>query len=112
MEKFKELLSELNKERILQKSIDWAECLPDEVWEGYFKGNFKELARNIDLDKRRWHETSISVIEIFEGILGIRHISQLYSEISSCEDIYFHLEFFEMEEAKTITYKIKPHNKG
>lgn len=105
MEKFNELVKKLQELQIIQKSIDWEENLPEEIWESYFKGNYKELKSGLDVDSRRHYETSITVIEIYEKPLGIRHITNLYSESSTCEDCYVTMEFFEMEEIIIKSYK-------
>ena len=65
MEKFNELLEKLNSLKIAQKSIDWVENIPEEIYKEYLKDNYKELAWGLDVDTHRWYETSISVIEIF-----------------------------------------------
>lgn len=105
MEKFNELLEQLKELKIVQTSIDWAENLPEQIWNDHFNGNFKELKNGIDVDQRRHYETSISVIEIYEKPLGIRHITNLFSESSSCEDCYVTIEFFEMEEVTIKSYE-------
>lgn len=105
MEKFNELLEKLKGLKIIQKSMDWAECLPEEIWKDHFDGNFKELKNGLDVDQRRHYETSISIIEIYGKPLGIRHITNLYSESSSCEDCYVTIEFFEMKEVLIKSYE-------
>lgn len=105
MGKFNELLEQLQGLKIVQTSIDWAENLPEQIWNDHFKANFKELKNGLDVDQRRHYETSISVIEIYEKLLGIRHITNLYSESSSCEDCYVTIEFFEMEEVVVKSYQ-------
>ena len=107
MDKFNELLKELQTLNIIQTSIDWAEDLPEQIWNDYFKGNFKQLTSGLDTDTRRWYETSISVIEIYGKFLGIKHISNLFSESSSCEDCYVTIKFFEMEPIQIISYRKK-----
>ena len=104
MEKFNELLEELKNLNILQKSIDWAEDIPEEIWNKHFKGNFGQLQSGLDVDTHRWYEVSTTVIEIYDGILGISHISNLFSEISSCEDVFRNLQFFEMKEITITSY--------
>jgi len=106
MEKFSELLEKLNSLKIIQKSMDWAECIPDEIWDQYLKDNFKELKSGINPDTHRWYETTISVIKIYDRMLGIRHISNLFSESSDCEDCYVKIEFFEMREVMAVSYEI------
>jgi hypothetical protein len=105
MEEFNELLKELKNINTEQTSIEWDENIPEEIWNNHFKGNFKELKSGLEVDTRRWYETSISVIEIYSKPLGIKHITNLFSESSSCEDCYVHIEFFEMEEITIKSYK-------
>ncbi len=104
MEKFNELLEKLNGLSIIQKSIDWEECLPQEVYDEYF-GSYFPLKSGLDIDTHRWYETSVSVIKIYDKILGIRHITNLFSEASSCSDIHFTIKFFEMKEVSVISYE-------
>lgn len=100
---FDELLSKLNEEKILQDS-SWDESIPAEIWEKYFEDKWKTVDSDLDVDKHRWHELSTEVIEIYGRYLGIRSITQMYSESSSISDIYHHLQFFEMKPVQTITY--------
>ena len=97
----------LNNLKLTQQSMDWMEDLPDEVWKNVLEGKCKELCHWLDVDKRRWYETSISVYAIADGIFGVRKVSDLSSEQMTVGDVYRTLEFFEMEEVKTITYKKK-----
>jgi hypothetical protein len=99
------LIKELNDLKILQNSVDWAESLPTEIWEKYFKEKYKELNSGLDVHKHRWYETSISVIEIDNKILGIKHLSDSFSESQMIEDCFVHLEFFEMKVVTITTYK-------
>jgi len=109
MEKFNELLEKLNELKLIQTQIDWAENIPEEIWEEHFLGNWKELKSGLSTDTHRWYETSVSVISIYNRILGIRHITNLFSESSSCEDCYVTIEFFEMREVTVISYeRVKP----
>ena len=107
MEKFKNLLEQLQKLKIEQNSIDWAENIPEDVWEEHFNGNFKEVKTGLNVDTHRWYETSISVIEIYGGFIGIEHITNLFSESSSCSDCGVEIEFYEMEQVLQPTFKIK-----
>lgn len=105
MENFYELLEKLNGLKLIQTSIDWTECLPDEIWNEHFNDNFEHLKGGLEIDRHRWYETSTSVIKIYDKLLGVRHISNLFSEDSSCEDCCFTLLFFEMQEFTTISYR-------
>jgi predicted restriction endonuclease len=101
----KEIIEELNNLKIIQKSIDFEEDLPEEIYEKYF--NQKPLKTELDIDKHRWYETGESVWKTEKGLLGVRSVTNIYSENSSVEDMFWELMFFEMEEVQTISYKIK-----
>ena len=107
MENFNELLEKLNGLKIIQKSMDWGECLPEDIWNEYFKGKYKEIAFGIDVDTHRHYETSITVINIFdeEKLLGIRHITNVFSESSMVEDCYVTILFYEMKEKVITSYE-------
>ena len=104
MDKFNNLLEELNQLEIIQKSIDWEECIPEEIYLKHFKDNFKILKYNLEPDEHRHYQTSVSVINIYNRILGIRHITNVFSESSCCEDCFVTIKFFEMKEISIITY--------
>lgn len=103
--KMKELIQKLNDLKIIQRSYDFVEDLPADIAEKYFPANSIEC--ELDIDKHRWYETSISVWETDLGLIGVRAITNLYSEMSMYYDMHHRLEFFEMEPIETITYKIK-----
>jgi len=105
MEKFNELLAKLKELKITQKSSDWSEDLPNDIWEEYFKGNFKQIKHSLDVDTHRWYETSLTVIKIFDKFLGIRYISNMFSESQDYEDCYVEIGFYEMEEVKVVSYE-------
>jgi len=105
MDKFEELLKELKSLDIIQTSGDWSECLPNEIWNKHFKGNFKNVKRGIDIDTHRWYETSIEVINIYDKLLGIKGITNIFSEGSDFESCYVKIEFFEMKEVQVVSYK-------
>lgn len=100
----KELVDYLNNLNILQTS-SWEENIPEEIWNEYFKG--KGVTGGLNINKHRWYETSIDVYKINNGFIGIYSVTQCYSEQSSIEDMYHYLQFYEMEEEKIISYKIK-----
>ena len=99
------LIERLNDLKILQDRGDWAECLPEDIWETYFQGNFKELAHNLEVDTHRWFETSTTVIEIDGVFMGINYITNMFSENQGYDDCFHHLEFKEMEEFTTVSYR-------
>lgn len=104
----KDLCENLNKLSIKQIST-WENSIPQEVWETHFqdkdgKWNFETVSTNLDVDKHRWYETSITVIKINGGYIGIRLVSNLFSEVDSISDIEWSLIFMEMELVVTTTY--------
>ena len=100
----KELVEYLNSLEIIQKG-SWDEDIPEEIWEKYFENKYETVDSELDIDKHRWYETSTEVIKINDGFIGIRSVTQRYSENSSIEDMYWSLMFFEMKEIKIVSYK-------
>ena len=105
MNQFDELLEKLNQLQITQKSGDWAEDIPEDIWKQYFQGNFEQVKHGLAIDTHRWYETSISVIKIYGRFLGIRYITNMFSEQQDYEDCFVHLKFTEMKEVPTVTYE-------
>ena len=69
------------------------------------------VKNNIDIDKHRWYETSVSVFKCSDGLLGIRLPSQLYSESSEWSELYSGIEFYEVEEVMEVVYKLKDYER-
>ena len=108
----KEFIKMMNDLQISQKSIDWIKDIPEEIYRKYFNngrgGNLYSIVANeLDVDKHRWYELSTTIVTFMLGTFGVEHISNLYSESSSCSDICHTLEFFEVEEVVTTIYKRK-----
>ena len=97
----KQVLEKLNGLKILQKSIDFLEDLPEDIYKKYF---LNDLDNNLEVDKHRWYETSISIFDIGIGYLGVRSVTDVNSENSEVEDMHYTLEFFEMEQITKISY--------
>ena len=95
-------IKELNDEKFFQDEICLEECSNFDYDELFADSTI--LAEGLEPEKHRWYETAIRVISVGGKVLGIRHITTLYSESMTTEDCYHILEFFEMKEVKTITY--------
>lgn len=104
--RFDELVKKLNSLEIIQRNIKWEKDLPEDIYNKYFE-SIGPIMDGLNVVKHRWYETSISVYEIFDRYLGVRTITDLFSEQSSVEDMYHTIEFFEMEQVLSINYKIK-----
>jgi len=100
----KELVEHLNSLQILQ-THSWNKCIPKEIWNDYFEDKCEEIELGLDVDKHRWYELTTTVLQINNGFISVRSITDMFSEQSSFEDMYHHLEFFEMEEILIKSYK-------
>ena len=99
----------MTKEDLIRKAIDWyenGECYNTFELEEHL-GSDLLVKGNIDIEKYRWYETSVSIFKCSDGLLGIRLPSQLYSESSEWSDLYSGIEFYEVEEVMEIAYKTK-----
>lgn len=105
MEKFNELFEKLNELNLIQHAGDWTDNIPHDIWDEYFQDNYKEIQYGINIDTHRWYETSITVIKIHGGLLGVRYITNMFSESSTIEDCYHTIEFSEMEEMRVTSYR-------
>lgn len=105
--KFDELLQELNKYEIIQTTFDWEEIIPEELWNEHFENNNHRVVAWISYEKHRHYETGIIVISIYGRYLGIRALSDIYSEMTAPEDCYHIVKFYEMESKTKKTFKIK-----
>ena len=65
------------------------------------------VKENIDIEKYRWYETSISIFKCSDGLLGIRLPSQLYSSLSEWSSLYSGVKFYDVEEVMKVAYKTK-----
>ena len=101
----KNLIQKLNDLKILQTESDWAENIPMPFWENYFKGNFKEVAQNLDVDTHRWYEISTTVVSLPAGLVGIRFVTNVFSESMDYEDCEHIIEFLEMKEIIVTSYE-------
>ena len=104
----KDLVQKLNSLKITQTKGEWEENIPEDIWYEYFEGkNRTVVEEGLDVDTHRWYETSITVIEFGGAFLGIEYITNMFSESQDYEDCYHTIQFYEMEEYQTVSYKIK-----
>jgi len=106
-EKFYSLLSKLQTLNLRQETYPLLEeeSLPDELYQELKDAEI--VASKIDVDKHRWYETSVTVYKIYGRFLGVRSISNLYSESSDYEDICWTHWFAEMEAVQSVSYVVK-----
>jgi hypothetical protein len=68
---------------------------------------YSKVAENIDLDRHRWYELSTSIFKYEENYIGIRGVSNIYSESMAYDDVCYSTEAFEVELIPSVTYKRK-----
>ncbi len=102
---FDNFLAEVKKNPINQTNTNWEENIPESVWEGHFRENYKILETNLDIDRHRWYERSTTVINIDGRFLGMNLVTNIFSESMGVEDIVSEVLFFEMEEVQTVSYR-------
>lgn len=107
--KFKKLVKDLNEAEIIQTDFDIEYDLRDCKFIDSSQ-SLEPIATDLFVDKHRWHECSIDVIEIEDFYLGVEHISQFYSESGGLRDAEYVLKFQEMEQIMQPTYLIKKIN--
>ena len=101
--KNQEIVEHLNSLNITQTS-DWSEDIPEEIWKEQFEDTHYVVETGLNVDKRRWYELSTEVISRNGGLIGVRSVTDCFSETGSIEDMCHKLEFFEMVEASSVTY--------
>ena len=106
MSKFDAMLKELQALNTIQTTGGWEENIPEDIWNEFFKETVrKDVAQGLEVDSRRHYETSISVVNIYDRLLGIRYITNIYSETSDWESCYVEMQYMEMKEVKVISYE-------
>ena len=67
----------------------------------------KRVAENLEKEEYRWYEISTSVYKLEDGFVGIRGVSNIYSEYMEAEDCGFRCTASEYIEIPSVTYKKK-----
>lgn len=106
-EKFYSLLSKLQALEFKQTTGEFfeEESLPVELYEEL--KDAKIVASDLDVDQHRWYETSVTVYNIYGRFLGIRSVSNLYSESMDYDDVSGSYWFGEMEAVPSVSYVVK-----
>jgi len=106
MIKFDKLLTKLQALKITQRKGEWEENIPDDIWNEYFENTpYVEVGWGISVDTHGWYETATTVISMYDKFLGIHYITNMFSENQGYKDCNVKMEFMEMKEVQTITYK-------
>lgn len=94
MDKFDELLKILN-ELDLTQTDEFLEDIDSKLYESHLK-ELQEVDKNLDVDKHRWYETSVTVYEFGGRYLGVRAVTDVWGD-SGIDDIGRKYYFFEMK---------------
>lgn len=89
------------------KKISFNQCYS--IWdaEEYLEGDYKLVARDLEIARHRWHETSVNVYKLDDGYIGIWGLSKIYSELGTADDFKIQCEVDEYEEVQIISYQPK-----
>jgi len=96
------LLEKLNKQKVIQTKYNWKEDF-DELPMLFDE---KPVAEGLLVDTRRWYETSISVYKAGDKFIGVRHITNIFSELDDYESCHHTLQFYLMEPVQITTYQL------
>ena len=100
-EQFDEILSRLQEEEVY--TIESESVIIDELFNSC---TMDVVAEELDVDKHRHYELSTDVYHVdLDMYLGVRWVSQMYSEMSDHYGIGIHAKFFEMKREEVKTYK-------
>ena len=67
-------------------------------------GDVEEVANEQNVEKHRHYETALLVARCSDGLVGIRLPSQIYSESSQWEDLYYSPRIFDVKAEQTVKY--------
>jgi len=102
----KDIAKTLNDAKIIQE-CGWEESIPGNFYEEIFNSDYNTVAEGLKIEEHRHYETSIIVFDMGDSnFLGMRAITQLYSESSCFGDIHHTLKFFPMKEVMVKSYEI------
>lgn len=110
MNKFDELLKQLNAQPIAQKEYPsnfWND-LPEDLYNEHFSNlTFRDaVAEDQELDKHKWYSRGTTVFQIYNRYLGVRGICETRGD-GDISDYGKKYEFYEMEQVPAIIYKKK-----
>lgn len=101
---YKEFLEKLEASNIDQKTSEFTEDMPDELYELWESFDPGIVESDLEIEKHRWYEISTSVYEVDGNYFGVRGATQMYSESSMWSDLFVTWEVFEMKPIQTTTY--------
>lgn len=87
----------LNDLKLIQKSIDWMEDLPEDIWQDFFKDKYKVLELDKNIDRHRWYNLADMVFELEGDKYEVQYVCDIHSEGMTAEDCYHLLVFSKLE---------------
>ena len=96
------LIEQINSSKTVQNESFEEQQLPEKIQN--ILNECTIVAKNLDIEQHRWYETSVVVYALNGEYFGIRYITNMYSESSDYDDIYFTITAFPMKQVQTVTY--------
>lgn len=104
-----ELIEKLNK-YCSENNIYDIDDMSDEIWDELEQAKFQHVA-TVDHDEHRWYVLAENVYSVLIGgekhYIGVWEVDTLKSECMSVEDCMCEIEFYEMEQFTTVSYRRK-----
>ena len=108
--KFDELLKKLNELKLIQDNSSWEEVIPLDIWNEYSEGDKIKYVGTLGIDYTFFDEIiyKTDVFEFENRFFGIKYVLAMYGETYFENfDNKTRIEFFEMEEFTTVSYRNK-----
>lgn len=97
-----ELIENINSLKLIQKEC-WEDVdFPQEIQEVLDTCNINKT--DLDVDKHRWYETSVTVYELNGEHFGIRYVTDTFSEQSSIEDMSWQICAIPMKAIQSVKF--------
>lgn len=95
-----EIINQINSKPIIQNT-----SYEDQEELEFIMPICQEVAQ-LDVDKHRHYETSIVVYSYQGEFFGIRVITDMFSDMSSYDDMFWTIKAFRMKEVTIVSYEI------
>ena len=102
-ERFEEVIKILNAAEIYDVEEDSFDIISADEW----GREFKDVASDLNIDKRRHYETSERIWKVGEWYMGERYVSHCYNEMCNARDTGVTAKFYEVERIEKVAYEYK-----
>jgi len=102
--RFEEILAGLKKAKVYDLEDDDGGVILETLY-GETKYKFEET--DLDVDKHRWYEISTRILPVGDWFIGIRAVTDLFSENMVHEDTGVTIEFYEVLKVPIQSYEYR-----